>query len=97
MEVGLSALMEKPETVDVFAEDTAFEIRALFCDPLGANLRNQVAHGLLSDGTTVSAESIYAWWLALRLVFVTYWNALHKTDKDSSRTEVDESVEGKRE
>ncbi len=73
MEAGLSALVVKPEMDDVFGPNLTFEIRALFCEQSGPNLRNDLAHGLLEPGATESAESIYAWWLVFRMVFIHYW------------------------
>ena len=67
-EKSLGALMDVPEVTDIFGEDMAFEIRASFCHPLGGNLRNNVGHGLLDDRQFGTAEPIYAWWLALKLV-----------------------------
>ena len=75
-ENGLSALVDLPETTAIFGEDLTYEIKALFCDQLGPNLRNNVAHGLLDDQQAHSIEAIYAWWLALKLVFNTFWNSL---------------------
>ena len=48
-ENGLSSLMCFPQTEEIFGEDLSFEIKALFCDPFGPNLRNELAHGLLDD------------------------------------------------
>lgn len=76
-EIGLSKLMENSRVVDIFGENVAFELRALLCGPIGPNLRNEVAHGLLGDAVFSSAVSIYLWWLTLKLVFMPYWNALH--------------------
>ncbi len=73
-EIGLSALIELPDTKRVFGDDLAFEIRAVFCDAFGPNLRNEVAHGLLDDLECQSIYSVYAWSLALRIVFNAYWN-----------------------
>ncbi len=67
-ERSLGALMSIPEVTGIFGEDMAFEIRASFCHPLGGNLRNNVGHGLLDDWQFGTAEPIYAWWLALKLV-----------------------------
>lgn len=67
----LSSLMNLPETEKIFGEDLSFEIKALFCDPSGPNLRNELAHGLLDDEAGQSAYAIYAWWLGLKLVFNT--------------------------
>ena len=73
-EIGLSALIDLPDTPKVFGDDLAFEIRALFCDAVGPNLRNRLAHGLLEYGACESIYSVYAWWLGLKLVFSTFWN-----------------------
>jgi hypothetical protein len=77
-ENGLSTLMDLSETEKVFGEDLSFELKALFCDSFGPNLRNELAHGLLDDDACQSVYAIYAWWFGLRLVFNTYWNANRK-------------------
>ncbi|MGH8470529.1 MAG: DUF4209 domain-containing protein [Gammaproteobacteria bacterium] len=68
-EVGLSALLEKSEVCEIFGEDLMFELKAVFADPFGPNLRNEVAHGLLEHDQAQSIYSIYAWWWYFRLVF----------------------------
>ena len=50
-----------------------FELSALLSDPFREGLRNEVAHGLLSDDKIVSATAIYVWWVFLRLVFNPVW------------------------
>jgi len=77
-ENGLSTLMELPEAVSIFGEDLAFEFNALFCDPFGPNLRNEVAHGLLDDSSCQTPQTFYSWWLVLRITFNTFWNAARK-------------------
>lgn len=67
-ENGLSTLMELPEALSLYGEDLTFEIKSVFTDALGFNLRNAVAHGLLNDSDSLSIQSVYAWWLVLRLV-----------------------------
>jgi hypothetical protein len=74
-ENGLSTIIDLPETPKVFGEDLAFELRALFCDAFGPNLRNELAHGLLDDEDCQSIYAVYAWWFGLKLVFRAYWNA----------------------
>ena len=71
-EHGLSTLMNFTETKDIFGEDLTFEFTALFCDQLGSNLRNNIAHGLLDDLHCYTASSIYAWWLCFKLVMNSY-------------------------
>lgn len=87
-ENGMSTLMDLSEAEQVFGKDLAFELRSLFCDPFGPNLRNELAHGLLDEDACHSPFAIYAWWLALRLTFNTWWNAARK---DESATEGEES------
>lgn len=67
-ENGLSTLMDLQEAQKLFGEDLTFEIKSVFTDALGFNLRNHVAHGLLDDNTSASFCTVYAWWLILRLV-----------------------------
>lgn len=86
-ENGLSSLMDMPESEKIFGEDLAFEIRALFCDPFGPNLRNELAHGLLDDQSCQSGYAIYAWWFGLRLVLNAFWNASHE-NSDSEGEEI---------
>ena len=86
-ENSLSSLMELEETEHIFGEDLSFEIKALFCDLSGPNLRNSLAHGLLDDQACQSAYAIYAWWFGLKLVFNPFWNAAHQTDQKSGQGE----------
>jgi len=79
-ENGLSTLVGLSEFACIFGEDLAFEIKALFCDPLGPNLRNEVAHGLLDDLNCGTRYTFYAWWFVLRLTFNTFWNAAQKAE-----------------
>lgn len=68
-EIGLSSLMQKPEISELFDEITIFEIKALFTENVGFNLRNNVAHGLLSDNSINRIDTFYAWLLVLRIIF----------------------------
>ena len=79
-ENGMSTLMDLPEAEQVFGKDLAFEFKSLFCDAFGPNLRNELAHGLLGEDGCHSPYAIYAWWLALRLTFNTWWNAARRSE-----------------
>ena len=85
-ENGLSTLVALPEMKAVFGDDLTFEIKALFCDPLGANFRNELAHGLIDHNACNSLHGVYAWWLTLRLVFNTFWNAVRQ-EREPGNTE----------
>lgn len=81
-ENGLSTLVALPEMKAVFGDDLAFEIKALFCDPLGANLRNELAHGLIDHNACNSLHGVYAWWFTLKLIFNTFWNAARQESEE---------------
>lgn len=70
-ENGLSTLMDMPEAELKFGKDLTFEIKCLFTDSLGFNLRNEVAHGLVDDDINNSVEAIYAWWMMLRVIIIS--------------------------
>lgn len=61
----------------------------LFCDNFGVNLRNNVTHGLLDDNQCNSIESVYSWWLGLKLIFNTYWNALVLKDETPAKVRME--------
>jgi len=84
-EIGLSALMEIPQVKDLFDEDLEFEIKALFCDPFGPNLRNEIAHGLLNYEQSKSVYVVYAWWLFLKIVFNTFWNTYYAPKSEGEK------------
>ena len=73
MEIGLSSSVELPAVEAVLGKDLTFEIQAAFCEQSGPNLRNDLAHGLLSDAASQSAKGLYAWWLIFRMVFLNFW------------------------
>lgn len=91
-EFGLGALLEKPEASEILGEDLAFELRALFTDPLGPNLRNDIAHGLMELAAAQSTFGIYAWWWCFRLVFQTFLRAAARDVSGGEST--DSSPEG---
>lgn len=70
-EISLNRMLEEEENSSVLSEvlgkDTIYELRGLLVDRFGANLRNNLAHGLLFDGQFFSAQSIYLWYLAVNI------------------------------
>ncbi len=71
-EKSLNKLMELDQIEKIFDQDVIFEIKSIFTEPIGFNMRNRLAHGLLDDGESASLSSIYAWWMILRLVISPY-------------------------
>lgn len=59
------------ELKEIFGEDIFYELKALLVKDdhgNGFNLRNLVAHGLMSQNEFYSATCVYFWWLVFRLI-----------------------------
>lgn len=83
-ENGLSTLMELPQASQVFGEDFCFELKSIFTDSLGANLRNEVAHGLLGDNSSSSVSTVYAWWMILRVIVHSLVGANESNEEEAN-------------
>ena len=57
----------RAKLVDIYGEDAIFDLEGLLEERWGTNLRNRLAHGLMTDYDYHSSSAIYAWWWALRL------------------------------
>lgn len=51
----------------IFGRDIVQELRVLFVDQNGPDLRNQIAHGLMRQEQFFHHASIYAWWFIFHL------------------------------
>jgi hypothetical protein len=67
-EYDLNRMLYMPIAKEIFGEDVLFHLQRLLVDPLGANLRNKMAHGMMSFGEFFSISVAYLYWLILRLV-----------------------------
>jgi hypothetical protein len=67
-EKGLSSLLDDTNIDKVFDENFIFELKALLTENSGVNLRNSIAHGLISYNQLQSIQVIYMWWFCLRIV-----------------------------
>lgn len=74
VEFDLNKTLKAPQFNDaltrVLGEDLLFNLRGLLVERFGANLRNDMAHGLLNGDQFYSAPSCYFWWLVLRLCWL---------------------------
>jgi hypothetical protein len=66
-EHNLNSTLYCPETASIFDENTLFDLKCLLVEHSGSNLRNRMAHGLISDDEFLSPLMSYLWWLTLRL------------------------------
>ena len=64
----LGNMLYRPEMKRMFDEDITFDLQGLLVERFGANLRNQIAHGLMPHETFFSPDAIYLWWLTLHLL-----------------------------
>ncbi|BCS47367.1 hypothetical protein JUNP479_0021 [Aeromonas jandaei] len=73
-ECGLSTLLNNPSAENILGKDILFELQAVFTESVGINLRNEVAHGLLSDQESNSQYCVYAWWMILRMIIKSLYH-----------------------
>lgn len=66
-ERSLGEILWDKEAADVFGEAKLFTLRAVLSSDFGANLRDRIAHGLLTYNEYASSDTAFMWWLALRL------------------------------
>jgi len=74
-EIGLNSLLDRPEAKNLLGNDLHFNLVSLFTDPLGANIRNYVAHGMLNDNSSQSDAVVYAWWLYFKVIVMSVTQA----------------------
>lgn len=67
MMFGLNTLLFNPKLKELVGADLTFTLQALLTDQVGPNLRNRMAHGLLTDADCYSYSAVYLWVIALRL------------------------------
>ena len=74
----------RSEIVQCLGEDITLEIENVFIKKNGPNLRNLVAHGLLSDDAVFGPDAVYACWMIYRLCclpLLPYWESLERKYK----------------
>ena len=81
----------------ILGTDIVQELRVLFVDQNGADLRNQIAHGLMSHEQFFHHASIYAWWFIFRLtihpVRERFEQAGEAAEGAAGRSETDEGID----
>lgn len=66
---SLESVLGQQVLINSLGEDIIFDLECLLIQRFGYNLRNTMAHGLLSDAHFGSIASVYLWWLTLHLCF----------------------------
>jgi hypothetical protein len=88
--LSIEDILDHEEFKKTFPDDYVFTLDSILADRLGANVRNDVAHGLMDDGRSNSHEAAYLWWFALRLLLAVGPNPL---DNVAPRAQADGSIE----
>lgn len=66
----LGQLFDLDETQEVFGESLVFELRGLLIEKRGAEFRNRIAHGFVSEAECYNAPPKLLWWIVLRLCLI---------------------------
>ncbi len=69
-EKDLGALLREPKLEELLGEDLVFDLQGLLVERFGANLRNRMAHGLMTDVEFTTPTVLYLWWLVLRVCVI---------------------------
>ena len=91
-EHNLNSTLYRSEISSILDEDTLFDLRCLLVEHAGSNLRNQMAHGLISDTGFSNPVLPYVWWLTLRLCCIPMINQLEAESANSSESETVQST-----
>ena len=89
-ERSLNTTLYLPEMHDIFGEDITFDLQGLLTERFGANLRNLMAHGLMSYDAFYSVQVAYLWWLILRLCCLPI---IAQTKEDKAKQRKDSATE----
>lgn len=71
-EKDLNTLLWLPEMEEHFGPDITFDLRGFLVERFGFNLRNESAHGLMSENAFYQAGSVLLWALLIRLCWQGY-------------------------
>lgn len=69
-ELNLNNLLRFSELTEMLGEDLVFALQCLLIEKFGADLRNKMAHGLMSFGDFFTGHATFLWYLCLRMCFV---------------------------
>src|SRR5688500_14693685 len=78
------ALLDMTETDDILGTGMVMEMKAMLVVQGGPNLRNDVAHGLLTDHLAWSYSALYMWWFCLRLMIYPVIEMMDRAAMQSS-------------
>ncbi len=66
----MHAVLELDGVREHLDEDFLLALKTVFCSKFGFNMRNDIAHGLLSDKQFQSFHALYTWWFILKICYM---------------------------
>lgn len=69
-ELNINNLLRVPELTEMLGEDLVFALQCLLIEKFGPDIRNKMAHGLMSPGEFFTGHVRFLWWLCLRMCFI---------------------------
>lgn len=68
---AMRTILEHPELAEALGEDMVFDLLGLLVRSAGSNIRNLLAHGMLTDAQLHGPETAYLWYACLRLMLLS--------------------------
>ena len=91
----LSSIFDLPELVDAYDNDILFLFKGLLNEQAGANIRNEIAHGIMSPQAAKSGARIYFVSVFIKLIATStleYYKTVRKIGKLQSITKPEKVV-----
>ena len=91
----LSSIFDLPELVDAYDNDILFLFKGLLNEQAGANIRNEIAHGIMSPQAAKSGARIYFVSVFIKLIATStleYYKTVQKIGKLQSITKPEKVV-----
>lgn len=88
----LTSIFDLPELLDCYDNDIIFLFKGLLNEQAGANIRNEIAHGIMTEESGQSGASIYLICALIKLLVIsspTCLNMLADNKKLKSKVNID--------
>ena len=72
----MSSIFDLPELLECYDNDILFLFRGLLNEKAGSNIRNEIAHGVMSEETARSGTSVFLLCATIKLLSYTSNQAL---------------------
>ena len=94
IQMGTMLSERRAELEEIFGIDIVQELRVLFVDQNGADLRNRIAHGLMRHDQFFHHAAVYAWWFIFHLTICPVQQRFLNVDETAEPSEDGSEVPG---